>query len=131
MRPFATESDAIDQFFMKHPHAGVQVFRFGADALLEPGESIVPLLQPHIDVIEPSLELFKAAVHLGEERGTCRIPIARNQADDDSIVDEPRQGRCDLCEENLCGELNELLSPDGTNDGHTAGEQSRGDSHAS
>jgi hypothetical protein len=36
-----------------------------------------------------------------------------------------------LCEENLCGELNELLSADGTNDGHTAGEQSRGDSHAS
>ena len=61
------------------------------------------------------------------------MPISdrTEQADDDSIVDAWQQGRCEFCEQNLFGELIELLSTHNADDGNTPGKESGGHGHGS
>ena len=57
------------------------------------------------------------------------MPICNrtNQADDDNIVDARQQQRCEFCEQNLFGELNELLSTNSPDDAHAAWKECGGD----
>jgi hypothetical protein len=63
---FAPNLDSVDQFFVKHPHPGIEQFELVADVVFEGAEAVIHLLKSCGHLLEAPVNLLEAPVNLVE-----------------------------------------------------------------
>jgi len=77
---FAPNLDSVDQFFVKHPHPGIEQFELVADVVFEGAEAVIHLMKSCSHLLEAAVNLLEAPVNLLKSRihfATERCYLAR------------------------------------------------------